>query len=264
MTPFYKMHGLGNDFVVMNALTETIPLEKDAIARWAHRRLGIGFDQLLVIEPSSQADFFCRIFNSDGTEAEQCGNGLRCVARLLHEEGWHPQSMLHIQTKAGIFPIFIQNYDAITVTMGTPEIQHSLMDLALATESLSITQLLLGNPHVIVRMDSLTNKKIPHFGAEISTHPLFTQGANVGFMEIVNRQHIRLRTFERGAGFTLACGSNACAAVVAGMLQDWLETKVTVTFEQGSLEIEWQNKTGPVIQTGPASRVFSGELITGG
>lgn len=259
---FTKMHGLGNDFVIVDSTQHTINLDHSIITHLADRYVGIGFDQLLIIKPGRSADFYCQIFNADGSEAEQCGNGLRCVARYLHEAEL-ASSSLRLETKAGIFPVEIKDYDHIRITMGLPHIQEKLVELQLNAnrEPIPISILSLGNPHAIIRVGSINNSMVDELGEAISTHSYFPQGANVGLMELIDRHHILLRTFERGVGETNACGSNACAAAVAGIANDWLAHKVKVEFRYGSLAIEWQGDNQPLYMTGPASRVFTGEFI---
>jgi diaminopimelate epimerase len=265
---FQKMHGLGNDFVVINAVNQTIKLKEDTIKHLADRHLGIGFDQLLLIEPSQDADFGCRIFNADGSEAEQCGNGVRCVARFLHEEKLCLNLSMTLATQAGILKITIHNYDAIQVCMGLPrfepheipfliEQKANVYELAdVAPDQLTV--LSMGNPHTILQVPSVDNYPVADMGAKISTHSAFPTGTNAGFVEVLDRKHIRLRTFERGAGETFSCGSNACAAVVAGIKNGWLDSMVTVELQYGHLVIEWQGGNTPVMMTGPATSVFKG------
>jgi diaminopimelate epimerase len=257
------MHGLGNDFVIINSLTQTKDMQKSIIANLANRYTGIGFDQLLIIEPSQAADFFCRIYNADGSEAQQCGNGLRCVARYLHEEGMHANRQVSIETLAGIFPIVIHDYEHIRVCMGTPNIkENDLIELQLTNpiNSIPVSILSLGNPHAITKVDTIDSITLENMAMQISTHSIFPEGVNVGFMQIIDKNHIQLRTFERGAGETLACGSNACAAVVAGITQGWLQQEVKVKFTYGSLTIAWEGDNQPVYMTGPATRVYSGDI----
>jgi diaminopimelate epimerase len=260
---FAKMHGLGNDFVVINAVDQIFDLQQISINELADRHRGIGFDQLLLIEPSERADYFCRIFNSDGSEAEQCGNGLRCVARYIHEAGMNNKQMFSLETKAGIYPLVFEDYDHIRVTMGTPEIREQSVELELQDNAgiIELSILSVGNPHAIVKVASLDDISPEKLGAAISCHSYFPQGANVGFMVIRDSRHIQLRTFERGAGITNACGSNACAATVAGIANGWLEKKVNVEFRYGSLVIEWDGSNSPVQMTGPASLVYSGHIL---
>lgn len=261
LIPFTKMHGLGNDFIIVNELTNKIAWQPLTITKLSDRHRGIGFDQLLIIEPSQQADFFCRIFNADGSEAEQCGNGLRCVARFIHEEGLKKQTHFAIETKAGVYPVQLENYEHICVTMGAPQVKNALVEIDVNSEvtALPISVLSVGNPHAIVKVTSLQSAIPTQLGPAIATHRLFPEGANVGFMEVLSPNHIRLRTFERGSGETFACGSNACAAVVAGITNGWLKNKVNVEFQYGNLLIEWDGKSGPIHMTGPATRVFTGE-----
>lgn len=258
---FTKMHGLGNDFVIINATKNQLDVSKLPIQKLSNRHVGIGFDQLLVLEPSTKADFFCRIFNADASEAEQCGNGLRCLARYIHESGLRQQTSLTLETKAGVFPIQIEDYDRIRVTLATPELKPQQIEFAskLSPHTLPVSILSMGNPHAIVKVDSM---EIPahEIGLEIAALPFFSNGANVGFMQIMDHHHIRLRTFERGVGETFACGSNACAAAIVGMMNGWLQTKVDVQFHYGSLSIEWQGKDAPIHMIGPAAFVYSGEF----
>lgn len=260
---FTKMHGLGNDFVVVNAIAQPIDLQRINIANLADRHTGIGFDQLLIIQASPAADFFCRIFNADGSEAEQCGNGLRCVARFISEEGLHAHASFQVETKAGIFPLHIQDYDHIRVGLGIPNINDNLHELRIKHDpgKAQVSILSLGNPHAILKVEALDLIPTTQLGQEISTHSAFPQGANVGFMQIVNQHHIRLLTFERGVGETHACGSNACAAAVAGIANGWLQPRVKVEFRHGSLSIDWEGKHHPVYMTGPATKVFSGDIL---
>lgn len=247
---FTKMHGLGNDFIVVNALDQVFSPEK--MIPFSDRQLGIGFDQLLVIDKSNRADFSSRFFNADGSEAEQCGNGARCIARFLHENNFLKNNHLKLETKAGILDITIHDYEKICVTMGAPEFFSSPLE--------NFLTLSMGNPHAISRVHSVKNFPVTEKGKEIATHSVFPEGINVGFMEIVNRNKIRLRTYERGVGETCACGSNACAAVVTGINNNWLENKVTVELEHGNLLIEWEGDKHPVLMTGPAEKVFEGSL----
>jgi len=259
---FAKMHGLGNDFVVINGLQQAIDPTKLPISDLAHRHRGIGFDQLLIIEPSNNADFFCRIFNSDGSEAEQCGNGLRCVARFVHENKLTDSNEFVIETKAGTFPIEINDYDHVRVAMGKPDIQEKSLPIELTDEfkQATISVLSMGNPHAVLRVDELQQIHADKLAPVISAHHYFPHGVNIGFMQVLQQNHIRLRTFERGAGETLACGSNACAAAIAGMINGWLAAKVKVEFSQGSLWVEWQGDDKMVYQTGPAEMIYTGKF----
>jgi diaminopimelate epimerase len=260
---FTKMHGIGNDFVVINATKQSLDWQKEFITQLSDRHFGIGFDQLLIIEPSQQADFFCRIYNADGSEAEQCGNGLRCVARFIHEEGLHKQNDFTIATIAGVFPIHINDYDHIRVTLSIPKQTEKTLELALPNNlgNITVNVLSLGNPHAIVKSPALESTSIHEIATAISSHAYFPNGVNVGFMQIQNPHHVRLRTIERGSGETNACGSNACAAALSGIQQKLLSSPVTVEFCHGALSIEWDEAKELLTMTGPATRVFSGTIL---
>lgn len=258
---FTKMHGLGNDFVVINAIKQNIILSQLSIPLLGDRHQGIGFDQLLLIEPSRKANIFCRIFNADGSEAEQCGNGLRCIARFLHENKLCSHT-LTIETKAGTFPITIHDYDHIKVSIPAPHfLDHALaLNIKQSPHKIICDSLSLGNPHAILKITSLDHTDVTSLGVEISTHSHFPHGANVGFLQINDASHITLRTFERGTGETHACGSNACAAVFAGIKNGWLKSPVTVEFRYGCLTIEYDEKEKLMHMIGPATHVFEGEV----
>lgn len=257
---FTKMHGIGNDFVVIDAREQMLHPQQLPIVALSNRHTGIGFDQLLLIETSDKADFFCRIFNADGSEAEQCGNGLRCVARFLHENRLATTSFT-IETKAGIFSVEILDGDQVRVAMGVPVISQQLVEIQLNCEprKAAISVLSMGNPHAVLKVPALQQVNTALLAPAIASHALFPNGANVGFMEVIQKNHIRLRTFERGAGETLACGSNACAAAIAGIKNDWLTSTVQVEFSHGSLWVDWQGDDKPVYLTGSATTVFTGE-----
>ena len=259
---FTKMHGLGNDFVVIDTTRQSINSSMLPISKLADRHLGIGCDQILLIERSNKADFFCRILNADGSEAEQCGNGLRCVARFVQEKKLIKSNKLAIETIAGLFPIEVIDYDHIRVSIPAGEIGSEPMELQLSSPNITVSgsAVSIGNPHFIVNVPDLESLQINTIGQAISSHPSFPQGANVGFMQILNSGHIRLRTYERGAGATHACGSNACAAVATGILDGSLLPTVTVEFNDGQLMIEWDGKDKPIHMSGPASTVFEGEI----
>ncbi len=253
---FVKMHGLGNDFIVIDGINQQVELTASTIKQWSHRHTGIGFDQLLLIKKSQTADFYCYIFNSDGSEAEQCGNGMRCVARFLIEEHLTNKKAIQIETKSGIVLAKAHDFDTIEVDMGVPIIKPNL---DLASEDIKQMAIVsMGNPHAILFVDTLTKYPIQTMGSVIATHKLFPKGTNVGFVEVIEANRIRLRTFERGVGETLACGSNACAAVVAGIINHHLTHTVTVELPLGKLNIQWSGANQPVLMTGPASRVFEG------
>lgn len=262
-THFTKMQSLGNDFVIINNLSKQLDLSDLPIARLGNRHTGIGFDQLLVIEPDTKAHVICHIMNADGSPAMQCGNGLRCVARYLHEEHIFDQSSLTLATQAGVFPVIIKDYDHICVNMGSPTVLEKTVSFELPRKkSITLSILSVGNLHAVMKVDTLEPELIDETGLTLSTHPYFQQGVNVGFMQVIHRSHIRLQTYERGAGKTLACGSNACAAAALGMINGWLDPLIQVEFEYGSLTIEWDgSRDHPIYMTGPAERVFEGRLV---
>ncbi len=265
------MHGLGNDFIVVDAIHQTIDIKKIPISLLADRHLGIGFDQLLLITKSSNADFATRIFNADGSEAEQCGNGMRCLARFIHEEQLTQKKAFTLETLSGLVHAVIHSYDCIEVTMNIPCFEPAKIPFITAKMAknyeitldatlppLTFTVLSMGNPHAILHVSSINEAPVATLGLKIATHPVFPKGTNVGFMEVVTPQHIRLRTFERGVGETFACGSNACAAVVAGILNHGLDHKVSVELTYGNLLVEWPHESAPVMLSGSATRIFSG------
>lgn len=257
---FHKMHGLGNDFVVIDLKSQELDWESLPIQSLANRHLGVGCDQVLLISASLNADFFCRILNSDGSEAEQCGNGLRCVARYVFENGLTESRDFTIETVAGIFPVNVIDYDHIQLFLPTPDLSVEPMAIKISEfpDGISGHALSLGNPHFIIPVTELDMSYITNVGYAVSTHPDFPQGTNVGFVATRNPNHIELRTFERGAGNTYACGSNACAAVVTGILTGKLHSEVTVQFELGQLHIAWEGRGKPIVMTGPAVLVFTG------
>jgi diaminopimelate epimerase len=257
---FSKMHGLGNDFIIVDALRQPAAIEKAMIAKMADRNQGIGFDQLLLLLPSHKADLCCQIFNADGTEAEQCGNGMRAVARYVHEQGIYPKKRISIETRAGVIEVDIRDYEQIRANMGVPEIKPEPLLVTLDGSPVALTLLSMGNPHAIQRVASCKEAPVAAWGAKIESLPAFPRGVNAGFVEVVDRHAIRLRTYERGVGETLACGSNACASVVAGITQGWLDSPVTVALARGNLQVEWAGENQAVFLTGPATRVFSGEI----
>lgn len=256
---FTKMHALGNDFIVINNLNLNVDKSPAIISRLGNRHLGIGFDQALLIEPSSRADFFCCILNADGSEAEQCGNGLRCVALYLKTKKCHTKPTLSIETRAGVFPVQFCDDGDITITLGQPKSTVQALHLTVANQAFSAHTVSMGNPHCLIQghlESALTIGEVLNH-----QHPDFPHGVNVGFITIENQHHIQLKTFERGVGFTNACGSNAAAAAVAGIAEGTLASPVTVEFRYGSLTIHWDGKDHPIIMKGPASFVFEGELI---
>ncbi len=270
---FTKMHGLGNDFVVIDAINQSVDMTPELSRRLADRRFGIGCDQLLLVEPARLAgtDFHYRIFNADGSEVEQCGNGARCFARFVREHGLTHQDEIPVGTAAGAIRLHIQADGQVSVDMGSPRLEPAeipfLADaraasyqLALDGDALSIGAVSMGNPHAVLRVDDVDQAPVARLGPRIEQDQHFPNRVNVGFMQIVDRGHIRLRVWERGAGETLACGTGACAAAVVGRIQGDLDERVRVTLPGGDLVIHWPGAGASVTMTGPASRVFDGAI----
>jgi diaminopimelate epimerase len=270
---FTKMHGLGNDFVVLDAVRQKF-VPSPAQVRWlADRHFGIGCDQLLVVQPSQRddADFRYRIFNADGGEVEQCGNGARCFVRFVHEQGLTTQRSICVETLAGLIVLRLEDDGQVTVDMGVPrwlpadipflaDSDELLQRLEFAGRSAVISAVSMGNPHAVQVVDSVETAPVARDGPLIEAHPSFPKRVNAGFMEVVDRHAIRLRVYERGAGETLACGTGACAAVAVGVRRGLLDSPVRVTTHGGELIIAWGGLGQPVLMTGPAATVFTGEI----
>lgn len=269
---FTKMHGLGNDFMVIDTINQTIEITPDKIRAWADRHCGIGFDQLMVITKpfDSTSDFGYRIFNADGNEVEQCGNGIRCVAQYIHEKQLSTKTELHIATPKVSTTCFILGNQQVKVAMGQPNFEPQSLpfstnniapyyELAYHDRMLSFGAVSTGNPHVIFEVPDVAQAEVDVFGKFFNQHPAFPRGVNVGFMQILNPHHILLRVYERGAGETLACGTNACAAAVIGKHWSLLTGEITVSLPGGNLEIE-QDSDDVIWMTGPAITVFDGVL----
>jgi len=270
---FTKMHGLGNDFVVIDAVRQNINLNPKIIKRLADRNLGIGCDQVLVIEPPSEKtiDFNYRIFNCDGTEVEQCGNGARCMGRYIADQRLSGKKSVLLKSKNRIMKIQLKSGNLVSVDMGAPTFEPKdipfIADSAKTTHSVDlngqcfeIATVSMGNPHAVIRVDDINTAAVEQLGPQLQAHRQFPESVNVGFMEIVNRQHIRLRVYERGAGETQACGSGACAAAVAAIQQELVKNSVKVELLGGELSIEWRGDSQPVLMTGPAETVFHGQI----
>ena len=270
---FTKMHGLGNDFVVFDAVRQRVDLDAAAIRQLADRRRGIGCDQVLLIERPRlpDTDFHYRIFNADGGEVEQCGNGARCFARFVHEARLTDKTEIPVGTAAGPIRLFIEPDGQVRVDMGIPvlvparipflaEAQAPTYTLAVDGEDISIGAVSMGNPHAVLLVEDTDKAPVERLGPRIESHPRFPQRVNVGFMQVLSPGHIRLRVYERGTGETLACGTGACAAVVSGRLRALVQPRVRVSLPGGDLVIEWTGEGGPVVMTGPAQRVFDGEI----
>ena len=270
---FTKMHGLGNDFVVIDAINQNIDLTDDQVRFIADRHFGVGCDQLLLVEASEtdDVDFIYRIFNADGGEVEQCGNGARCFAVFVREKGLTNQDRIRVETASGVIELHIQPDGQVTVDMGTPKLNpweipfnaDTRLDeysLDVNGQMLTIGAVSMGNPHAVTIVENVDTAAVDELGAGIECHPLFPNRVNAGFMQIIDDSHIRLRVFERGAGETLACGTGACAAMVIGRLQGHLTDNVQVDLPGGSLQISWQGEATPVMMIGPATTVFEGKI----
>jgi len=270
---FTKMHGLGNDFVVIDAINQDIDLSEEQVQFIANRHFGVGCDQLLLVEAaeSDDVDFVYRIFNSDGGEVEQCGNGARCFAIFVREKGLSDKNPIVVETNTGVISLYIEEDEQVRVDMGVPELNPwaipfnadtRLDEYALDVNGdvLKIGAVSMGNPHAVTIVDNVGTTDVDELGAAIENHALFPNRVNAGFMQIVSDSHIRLRVFERGAGETLACGTGACAAMVVGRLQGHLADDVQVDLPGGSLQISWQGEASPVMMTGPATTVFEGKI----
>ena len=270
---FTKMHGLGNDFVVMDATAAPIALTPAQLRFIADRHFGVGCDQILMVEQarSKDTDFYYRIFNADGGEVEQCGNGARCFVRYVHQRGLTKKFVIRVGTLGGIIEPRLEADGQVTVNMGAPEFEPArvpfkvsvrapLYDLLVNKKFIKINVLSMGNPHAVQVVPDVATAPVATEGPLIESHPDFPQRVNAGYMQVVDRGHIRLRVHERGAGETLACGTGACAAVVAGIQRGLLDARVTVSTRGGDLVIVWAGAGQPVLMTGPAVTVFEGEI----
>ncbi|MEX1057710.1 MAG: diaminopimelate epimerase [Natronospirillum sp.] len=271
---FTKMHGLGNDFMVIDGVTQEVQLSPEQVRAWGDRRFGIGFDQLLLVEPPTRPDvaFQYRIFNADGTEVEQCGNGARCFAAFVRRQGLTADTVIAVQTSGGRLTLEALDDGMFRVNMGIPRLQPadvpitvdryaSTYGIALADGSeQSVTALSMGNPHAVLMVNDVNGGVVERLGPELERHPQFPARVNVGFLQVLNRQKGRLRVYERGVGETLACGSGACAALVAARLRDQMDSRVTLHLNGGQLQLEWNGDGEAVYMTGPAAFVYDGEI----
>ena len=270
---FTKMHGLGNDFVVINAIDQKICLTNEQVKFIANRNTGIGCDQLLLVEKSDDknADFRYRIFNNDGSEVEHCGNGARCFAKFVHAEGLTDKTEIPVVTHNGLIKLQLTPDGNVTVDMGAPvlkpedipfkaDIQQTTYDITVDGKIITFGAISMGNPHAVILVDDVANHDIEKTAKAIQAHEDFPNSVNVGFMQIIDSSHVKLRVYERGVGETLACGTGACAAVVAGRLQGRLDDTVETQLLGGNLSIHWAGDQNPVMMTGPASTVFEGKL----
>lgn len=271
---FSKMHGLGNDFVVLDGVRQHVSLSTEQIRALGDRHTGVGFDQMLLVEPAQMpgADFRYRIFNADGSEVEQCGNGARCFVRFVHDQKLTDKTAIVVETKRGMIHPRLEANGLVTVDMGQPRFAPAEIPFVSETDAaeqplalpdgatLIIGVVSMGNPHAVTVVPEVDAAPVAVQGPQIERHARFPQRVNAGFMQIVDRHNIRLRVYERGAGETLACGTGACAAVVSGIRRGLLDSPVRVQTRGGDLNIAWAGIGQPVIMTGPAVTVFTGEI----
>ena len=270
---FLKMHGLGNDFVVLDGVRQPLALSPEQLRLLADRHFGVGCDQILLVEKATRADvdFRYRIFNSDGGEVEQCGNGARCFVRFVHDQGLTDQREIRVETMSGVISPRLEDDGNVTVNMGEPQFDPAkipfisdsgelLQTLKLGAQDVEITAVSMGNPHAVQVISAVDTAPVALQGPLIESHPRFPQRVNAGFMQVKDRHAIALRVYERGAGETLACGTGACAAVAVGIARGLLDSPVWVTTRGGELSIAWSGQGTPVLMSGPAVTVFTGEI----
>ncbi|AYG47246.1 diaminopimelate epimerase [Pseudomonas sp. Leaf58] len=270
---FTKMHGLGNDFMVLDLVSQHAHIQPKHAKQWGDRHTGIGFDQLLIVEAPNnpEVDFRYRIFNADGSEVEQCGNGARCFARFVLDKRLTAKKRIRVETKSGIIELDVQNDGQISVDMGPPRFIPADIPFVAAEQALSyplevdgqvhsIAALSMGNPHAVLRVDDVRSAPVHELGPKIENHPRFPQRVNAGFLQVIDRHRANLRVWERGAGETQACGTGACAAAVAAISQGWMDSPVSLDLPGGRLHIEWAGPGKPVLMTGPAVRVYEGQV----
>ncbi|MDC7829142.1 MULTISPECIES: diaminopimelate epimerase [Pseudomonas] len=270
---FTKMHGLGNDFMVLDLISQHAHIQPKHVRLWGDRNTGIGFDQLLIVETPTtpDVDFRYRIFNADGSEVEQCGNGARCFARFVFDKRLTVKKQIRVETKSGIIELHLKGDGQVRVDMGAPRLQTAEIPFIAEAETLShavqvdgetveLAVVSMGNPHGVLRVADVDQAPVLTLGPKLECHPRFPQKANIGFLQIIDAQRARLRVWERGVGETRACGTGACAAAVAGICQGWLKSPVSIELPGGLLNIEWDGVGQPVLMTGPATRVYEGQV----
>ena len=270
---FAKMHGLGNDFMVIDAVRQAFEPHPELVRQWSDRFAGIGFDQLLLIEPpqGDEAEFRYRIFNADGGEVAQCGNGARCFARFVREQGMSDSAVIPVETNTGLLRLELIDATRVRVDMGRPRFEPEEIPLRedrcqdlYTTEyegrELSFSALSVGNPHMVIVVDDVDTADVETLGPHFESHPMFPERANIGFLQVVDSDHFRLRVFERGVGETRACGSGACAAMVAGVRLGLLRERAHGQLTGGELILEWQGGSNPVMMTGETAMVYEGVI----
>ncbi len=281
---FTKMHGLGNDFVVIDAISQQVNLTREQVCFIADRHFGVGCDQLLLVERSDleTIDFKYRIFNADGSEVEQCGNGARCFARFVREKKLTTKNSIVVQTYSGLITLLVTENNEVTVNMGKPDFTPKNLPFVPAKDDsehnnrytlalkniksntvipVEFSAVSMGNPHITIKVDDIDHYPVQEVGRLLESHPSFPNRVNVGFMQIIDPQQIKLRVYERGSGETLACGTGACAAVANGIFHHWLEAEVRVILGAGNLHIQWQQNGHPLMMTGSADFVYEGQII---
>lgn len=270
---FSKMHGLGNDFVVIDGVSQSVRLTPEKIRYIADRHFGVGCDQVLLVETPERpdVDFRYRIFNCDGTEVENCGNGARCFAVFVRERKLTGKNVIKVETAGGLIELRVQQDEHVSVDMGVPRLEPAQIPfvadaraltypIEVAGKTYDISAVSMGNPHGVLLVDNVKTAPVAELGSLIEKHSRFPARVNVGFMQVVSHSEINLRVFERGVGETLACGTGACGAVVAGRLRGLLDDNVKVNLPGGSLHIHWPGEGHPVMMTGPAVTVFHGQI----
>ncbi|BCD85817.1 diaminopimelate epimerase [Pseudomonas solani] len=270
---FTKMHGLGNDFMVLDLVSQHAHIQPKHAKQWGDRNTGIGFDQLLIVEAPTNpdVDFRYRIFNSDGSEVEQCGNGARCFARFVLDKRLTVKKQIRVETKSGIIELDVRADGQVRVDMGPPRLAPQQIPFVAEGEALNysvevegrpieLAALSMGNPHAVLRVEDIDKAPVHELGPKIEHHSRFPQRVNVGFLQVIDRNQARLRVWERGAGETQACGTGACAAAVAAIRQGWMDSPVQLELPGGKLSIEWAGPDQSVMMTGPAVRVYEGQV----
>ena len=271
---FSKMHGLGNDFMVIDAINQTVNLNAETIRQWSDRHFGIGFDQLLMVEPADRdnVDFRYRIYNADGGEVEHCGNGARCFAHFVRDKNLTEKATISVNTESGVIILHVNDDGQVRVDMGEPQFeptrlpfsvasQQSHYDLTINDQTLSIGAVSMGNPHAVLLVDHIDTAPVNDLGPKIESHGDFPNRVNAGFMQVIDDRHIKLRVYERGTGETMACGTGACAAVAVGRQWGLLSNHVEVELAGGKLMVEWSGTGSTMMMTGPATHVFDGEIL---